>query len=170
MWHSAKDVQHNDARHNDTQHDNTFHHNLQLNDTQFNDSQYNASECNIHINHNATEYIDIQHSGLNCVFMLSVIILRVFVLHKLDVIIKNVVMPRVVAPRAQCYKTFYDRYLRRFVWVKRNTWKLLHSGKLRPYLWLNWKGLLGTNTLAYYELSQITAVKSFIILCPGVML
>jgi hypothetical protein len=37
--------------------------------------------------------------------------MRIFVPHKLDVIIKNVVMPRVVAPRGQCYKTFYERYL-----------------------------------------------------------
>jgi hypothetical protein len=32
---------------------------------------------------------------------------------------------------------------------------------------LGWKGLQGTNTLAYYEDSQITSVKSFIILGPG---
>ena len=30
-----------------------------------------------------------------------------------------------------------------------------------------WKGLLGTNTLAYYENLYITAVKSFIGLDPG---
>ncbi len=30
------------------------------------------------------------------------------------------------------------------------------------------KGLPGTNALTYYEKSQITAVKRFIILCPGI--
>ena len=30
-----------------------------------------------------------------------------------------------------------------------------------------WKGLLGTNTLAYYENSLNTSVKSFITLGPG---
>ena len=33
---------------------------------------------------------------------------------------------------------------------------------------LGWKALPGTNTLAYYENSQITAVKSFLTLAPGV--
>jgi hypothetical protein len=33
---------------------------------------------------------------------------------------------------------------------------------------LGWKGLPGTNTLAYYENSKIMAVKSFITLAPGV--
>jgi len=32
---------------------------------------------------------------------------------------------------------------------------------------LGWKGLAGTNTLAYYEHLQITAVKSLITLTPG---
>ncbi len=32
---------------------------------------------------------------------------------------------------------------------------------------LGWKGLPGTNTLAYYENSSITAVKGFITLAPG---
>jgi hypothetical protein len=32
---------------------------------------------------------------------------------------------------------------------------------------LGWKGLLGTNNLAYYEHSSITAVKSFIALAHG---
>ncbi len=32
---------------------------------------------------------------------------------------------------------------------------------------LGWKGLLGTNTLAHYENSQITDMKSFITLAPG---
>jgi hypothetical protein len=32
---------------------------------------------------------------------------------------------------------------------------------------LGWKGLLGTNTLAYYESSKITDRKSFIALGPG---
>ncbi len=33
---------------------------------------------------------------------------------------------------------------------------------------LGWKGLPETNTLAYYENPQITAVKSFIVQAPGV--
>ncbi len=33
---------------------------------------------------------------------------------------------------------------------------------------LSWKGLPGTNTLAYYENPQITTVKSFIVQAPGV--
>jgi hypothetical protein len=33
---------------------------------------------------------------------------------------------------------------------------------------LGWKGLPGTNTLAYYEYSYITDVKVFIILGPGI--
>jgi hypothetical protein len=32
---------------------------------------------------------------------------------------------------------------------------------------LGWKGLLGANTLAYYENSQLMAVKSFITLVPA---
>ncbi len=32
---------------------------------------------------------------------------------------------------------------------------------------LSWKGLPGTNTLAYYENPKITAVKSFIGVGPG---
>jgi hypothetical protein len=32
---------------------------------------------------------------------------------------------------------------------------------------LGWKGLPGTNTLAYYEHSQLTDVKRFITLDPG---
>ncbi len=35
---------------------------------------------------------------------------------------------------------------------------------------LGWKGLLGTNALAYYEKSQLTSVKSFVTLTPGVAL
>jgi len=34
---------------------------------------------------------------------------------------------------------------------------------------LSWKGLLGTNALAYYEKSQLTAVKSFITLATDVL-
>jgi hypothetical protein len=33
----------------------------------------------------------------------------------------------------------------------------------------SWKGLNGTNTLAYYENLQITDVKSFITLAPDMM-
>ncbi len=33
--------------------------------------------------------------------------------------------------------------------------------------WLGWKGLSGTNALAYYEKSQFTAVKMFRTLSPG---
>ncbi len=32
---------------------------------------------------------------------------------------------------------------------------------------LNWNGLRGTNTLAYFKQSEITTIKSFIILGPG---
>ncbi len=32
----------------------------------------------------------------------------------------------------------------------------------------SWKGLTGTNTMAYYKCSEITAVKSFIVMTPGV--
>jgi hypothetical protein len=32
---------------------------------------------------------------------------------------------------------------------------------------LCWKGLTGTNTLAYYEKSELTAVKSFLTLATG---
>jgi hypothetical protein len=35
---------------------------------------------------------------------------------------------------------------------------------------LGWKGLPGTNALAYYEKSQLTAVKSFITLAPGALI
>ncbi len=35
---------------------------------------------------------------------------------------------------------------------------------------LGWKGLPGTNTLAYYENSLITVIKSYILLGPGVNL
>jgi hypothetical protein len=35
---------------------------------------------------------------------------------------------------------------------------------------VGWKGLPGTNTLAYYELSQIRYVNGFITLGPGVNL
>ncbi len=31
---------------------------------------------------------------------------------------------------------------------------------------LSWKGLQGTNTLAFYKTSQLTAVRSFITLAP----
>jgi hypothetical protein len=44
------------------------------------------------------------------------------------------------------------------------------SGKLLAlptYIRLGWKSLPETSTLAYYENSQITAVKSFITLAPG---
>ena len=34
---------------------------------------------------------------------------------------------------------------------------------------VGWKGLLGTNALAYYEKSLLTAVKSFITLATGVL-
>jgi hypothetical protein len=51
--------------------------------------------------------------------------------------------------RGQCYKTFYSRNVQFF------TFLVLHSvvGS-RPYLQntsLGWKGLPGTNALAYYE-------------------
>ncbi len=41
--------------------------------------------------------------------------------------------------------------------------------KLYDNLRLGWKGLPGTNALAYYKKSTITAVKSFITLAPGLM-
>ncbi len=45
-----------------------------------------------------------------------------------------------------------------------------HYGKILALpmnIRLCWKGLLGTNTLAYYENSQITGMKSFITLAQG---
>ncbi len=45
-----------------------------------------------------------------------------------------------------------------------------HYGKLLTLsmsIRLGWKDLLGTKTLAYYENSQITGMKSFITLAPG---
>jgi hypothetical protein len=45
-----------------------------------------------------------------------------------------------------------------------------YLGKLLAFLTnigQGWKGLPGTNTLAYYEYSQNTDIKSFITLCPG---
>jgi hypothetical protein len=54
----------------------------------------------------------------------------------------------------KCYKTFYGRKLRLF----------LISKSVCP--WLGWKGLPGTNALAYYEKSYLTVVKSFITLAP----
>ncbi len=41
--------------------------------------------------------------------------------------------------------------------------KFGHTANIR----LSWKGLPGTNALAYYKNSQITSVKSFITLGPG---
>jgi hypothetical protein len=32
---------------------------------------------------------------------------------------------------------------------------------------IGWRGLPGTNAVAYYENTSITNVKSFIIFCPG---
>jgi hypothetical protein len=39
---------------------------------------------------------------------------------------------------------------------------------LPPNIILGWRGLPGTNTQAYYKNPSITAVKSYIILPPGV--
>jgi len=50
---------------------------------------------------------------------------------------------------------------------------VLHSGRLWPYpanIRLGWKGLPGSNTLAYYENLLITAVKRFIVQAPEVFL
>jgi hypothetical protein len=41
---------------------------------------------------------------------------------------------------------------------------------LSTNLRLGWKGLTGTNTLAYYKHSLIAVVKSFITLTPGCLL
>jgi hypothetical protein len=41
-----------------------------------------------------------------------------------------------------------------------------HTVALPANIRLGWKGLLGTNTQAYYENPYITAVKSFIGLVP----
>jgi hypothetical protein len=41
---------------------------------------------------------------------------------------------------------------------------------LSTNLRLGWKGLSGTNTLAYYKHSLIVVVKSFITLTPGCLL
>jgi hypothetical protein len=43
-------------------------------------------------------------------------------------------------------------------------WLLALSANIR----IGWKGLRGTNTLAYYEKSKIAAVKSFIGFSPAV--
>jgi hypothetical protein len=56
---------------------------------------------------------------------------------------------------------------------------LMFAGKARAYpsdapfrystnIRLGWKGVPGTNTLAYYKNLYLTAVKSFITLAPGV--
>ncbi len=48
---------------------------------------------------------------------------------------------------------------------------VLHWGRLLAFptkMALSWKGLPGTTTLAHYEKSYITAVKSFITFAPGV--
>jgi hypothetical protein len=42
--------------------------------------------------------------------------------------------------------------------------------RLHAKIRLGWKSLSGTNTLAYYENSQIAAVNSFITLAPGLYL
>ncbi len=43
---------------------------------------------------------------------------------------------------------------------------LVYSQALPADIRLGWKGLPGTNALAYYEHSQITAAKGYITLCP----
>ncbi len=43
---------------------------------------------------------------------------------------------------------------------------LIWSPALPANIRLGWKGLSGTNTLAYYENPYITAVKSFIVQAP----
>ncbi len=85
-------------------------------------------------------------------------------------------------------KTFYGRYLRIFV-ISQNVVtgkplqpslmlagkasELLKGASLRQALalpaniTLGWRGLPGTNTLAYYENPKIMAVKSFMVQAPG---
>ncbi len=50
-----------------------------------------------------------------------------------------------------------------------NTWKVLHSGRLRPYqrISLGWKSLPATNTQAYYKQNVNYRQTSFISLAPG---
>ncbi len=43
---------------------------------------------------------------------------------------------------------------------------MLHLGQLTN-IRLGWKGLPGTNALAYHEKAQLTAVKSFITMATG---
>ncbi len=48
--------------------------------------------------------------------------------------------------------------------------KMLHSGKLQPCLQntrLGQKWLAEANNLAYYEMTKVTVVKSFIVQAPG---
>jgi hypothetical protein len=62
------------------------------------------------------------------------------------------------------YKTFYGRNLRIFVM----SLECLSLAQALPTNnKLGWRGLPETNTLAYYETPEITAVKSFIVQAPG---
>ncbi len=45
---------------------------------------------------------------------------------------------------------------------------LTQAPSLTANIRLGWKGLPGTNTLAYYKNQQTTSVKSFIVKAPGV--
>ncbi len=97
----------------------------------------------------------------------------------------------------QCYKTLYGRKLRIFVisqsictteslsslklclWIRQGAYptvehlkgacaSLRQAPALPANISLGWKGFPGTNALAYYKNSYLTAVKSFITLAPGV--
>jgi hypothetical protein len=59
-----------------------------------------------------------------------------------------------VANRGQCYKTFLSVIYG-------------FSYQARVFVRLDWKSLPMTNTLAYHENAQFTALKSFITLGPG---
>ncbi len=48
--------------------------------------------------------------------------------------------------------------------LEKNTWKVLHSGKFRPYqlrIRPDWRDLPETNALAYYEHSKIMALNFY---------
>ncbi len=63
-------------------------------------------------------------------------------------------------------KTFYRRNLQIFVLsLSACPWQAFPA--LPANIRIGWKGLLGTNTLAYCKNLQILAVKSFIVQAPG---
>ncbi len=65
--------------------------------------------------------------------------------------------------RAQFYKTFYGRNLRVFI----KSWNVCAVFENNG---LDWKGVPGTKTLAYYEHSLITLLKIFYDIRPRLFL